>query len=737
MIFFNKKTSLGSIGTAKVNFCLSRQNAWLLWLCQCLNIAVIALELSTWMLAIILLSLAWQALLLHNSRDREKTGKKETTANHSTQRQHNHLQKKQRQKQQQQATIVSPIILGIFALLGCLVIAITAREVGILASMVHLLCFSYVLKAFELKARRDFYQLLLLGLFVLVTSLIFRQDLLFSFITLTLLVINLSVLLQFFSSEKTFARDIKVMTIILAQSAMLAVVLFLVFPRLSPFWQMPRAKSAETGLSDTVKPGDIANLSRSTKLAFRADFGQQSIPNYSQLYWRAMVLEDYDGRQWTRIKAAHKNTGKQATSSTFSVNINDSDIVPLNYQVTIEPSFQKYLFALAPAITSNEGYGIRAKNDYTFISSKIITEAKSYQLSSFLSLPLSLVLSEHSRTVNLNYPQGSNPRLEQMALQLKHIYPDAQARAQAVLSRINKQNYSYTLQPPLLLNNSLDQFFFDTQAGFCVHYASAFTFIMRASGIPARLVTGYLGGEYNGSNNEDEYSEKGHLSIYQYDAHAWSEIWVQDKGWVRVDPTGAVDPERVNSGWSNELLQEQSKLNNELFSLYQMKNIAWLNSLRLQFDILDYQWTRWVIGFNSKQQYNLLKQWFGNMASWKFALIITIALVISMVMLMLFLHFFNRSTLKKQRLSKWQLVYQKALGKLAKQGIVKPVAMTVNDFSSQVRAQYPELAIVFTRLSVSYSYLSYQVLSTDQQLKHSVKIQQHYRDFLQILKKQP
>ncbi|MFQ3277859.1 MAG: hypothetical protein ACI8SZ_002205, partial [Colwellia sp.] len=385
----------------------------------------------------------------------------------------------------------------------------------------------------------------------------------------------------------------------------------------------------------------------------------------------------------------------------------------------------------------NEGYGIRAKNDYTFISSKIITEAKSYQLSSFLSLPLSLVLSEHSRTVNLNYPQGSNPRLEQMALQLKHIYPDAQARAQAVLSRINKQNYSYTLQPPLLLNNSLDQFFFDTQAGFCVHYASAFTFIMRASGIPARLVTGYLGGEYNGSNNEDEYSEKGHLSIYQYDAHAWSEIWVQDKGWVRVDPTGAVDPERVNSGWSNELLQEQSKLNNELFSLYQMKNIAWLNSLRLQFDILDYQWTRWVIGFNSKQQYNLLKQWFGNMASWKFALIITIALVISMVMLMLFLHFFNRSTLKKQRLSKWQLVYQKALGKLAKQGIVKPVAMTVNDFSSQVRAQYPELAIVFTRLSVSYSYLSYQVLSTDQQLKHSVKIQQHYRDFLQILKKQP
>ncbi|PKI17909.1 transglutaminase family protein [Colwellia sp. 12G3] len=733
MIFFNnktKKSSSGTLGKVNVSFCLSRKNAWLLWLCQCLNIAVIALELSTWMLAIISLSLAWQALLLHNSRDRVKTRKKVSTVKHLSQRQHNHHKK-------QQASIVSPIILGIFALLGCIAIAITAKEVGILASMVHLLCFSYVLKAFELKARRDFYQLLLLGLFVLASSLIFRQDLVFSFITLILLVINLSVLLHFFSSEKTFASNIKVMTVILGQSAILAVVLFLVFPRLSPFWQMPRAKSAETGLSDTVKPGDIANLSRSTKLAFRADFGQQAIPNYSQLYWRAMVLEDFDGRQWTRIKAAPKNSAKASASNTFSVNLNGSDIVPLNYQITVEPSFQKYLFALAPAIASNEGNDIRAKSDYTLMSSKIITQAKSYQLSSFLSLPLALELSEHSRTVNLHYPEGSNPRLEQMALQLQHNYPEPQARAQAVLSRINQQNYSYTLQPPLLINNSLDQFFFDTQAGFCVHYASAFTFIMRASGIPARLVTGYLGGEFNGTNTGDKLSDKGHLSIYQYDAHAWSEIWVQGKGWVRVDPTGAVDPERVNSGWSNELLQQQSNLNNELFSLYQLKNIALLNILRLQFDILDYQWTKWVIGFNSKQQYNLLKHWFGKMASWKFALIIAIALVISMVMLMLFLHLLNRSKSKKKPLAKWQLVYQKSLGQLAKQGIVKPAAMTVNNFSKQVREQYPELAIVFTRLSVSYNRLCYQTLAKDEQLKLTLTMQQQYQDFCQTLKKQP
>lgn len=724
----------------KINFCLSRKNAWLLWLCQCLNIAVIALELSTWMLAIISLSLTWQALLLHQSksRGRVKTSNNRNTDNYPSYRQSNGLNK------QQQATIVSPFILGIFAVLGCIAIAITAKEVGILASMVHLLCFSYVLKAFELKVRSDFYQLLLLGLFVLASSLIFRQDLAFSFITLILLIINLAVLLQFFSSKKDFATNIKVMAVILGQSAILAVVLFLVFPRLSPFWQMPRAKSVETGLSDTVKPGDIANLSRSTKLAFRADFGQQVIPSYSQLYWRAMVLEDYDGRQWTRVKSfAKANTQlrtKGLAKQDFLYNANDTDTLPLNYQVTVEPSFQKYLFALAPAVASNKSSDIRAKSDYTFTSKKVITQAKSYRLNSYLSAPLTLELSQESRTLNLNYPQGSNPRLEQMALQLQHNYPEAQARVQAVLSRINKQNYSYTLQPPLLINNSLDQFFFDTQAGFCVHYASVFTFLMRASGIPARLVTGYLGGEYNGTTNGDQstgqLTNKGHLSIYQYDAHAWSEIWVQGKGWVRVDPTGAVDPQRVNSGWSNELLQEQSTLNNELFSLYQLKNIAWLNSLRLQFDALDYQWTRWVIGFTSKRQYNLLKHWFGKMASWKLALIIALALVISMTTLMLFLHFFNRSKSKKQSLSSWQLVYQKVLAQLAKQGMTKPVDMTVNDFAKQVREQYPELAIVFTRLSVSYNSLCYQPLSTDEQVKLTLAMQQQYHLILQIFKKQ-
>jgi len=726
MIFFkNKTTKLDKNNRMKSPYILTTKNAWFLWLCQCLNIAIIALELSPWMLAIISLSLAWQALLLHNSRDNI-----ETISNKSSNKVG--ANKKPR--------IISPIILAIFALMGCVVIAITAKQVGLLLSMVHLLCFSYALKAFELKARSDFYQLLLLGLFILASSLIFRQDLSFSMITVALLVINLAVLLQFFSSHNTFTTNIKVIVILLAQSTILAVVLFLFFPRLSPFWQVPQAKSAEIGLSDTVKPGDIANLTRSTKLAFRADFGQQKIPDYSQLYWRAMVLEDYDGRQWSRKKTAGNRQYKTLRSKVKSVersiltDASNMGVLPLNYQVTVKPSFQKYLFSLAPAVAVGDKNGIIAQADYTFTNAKIINQAKSYQLTSYLTAPLAVELPLKSKQINLSYPVGSNPRLEQLALQLQHNYVDVKERAQAILSLINKGQYAYTLQPPLLVNNSLDQFFFDTQAGFCVHYASAFTFLMRASGVPARMVTGYLGGEFNGVVDEQKSITTGHLSIYQYDAHAWAEIWVAGKGWIRIDPTSAVDPQRVNTGWSSDLLQEQSALNNELLSLYQMKNNAWLSAIRLQFDALDYQWTRWVIGFSTKQQLNLFNNWFGKMVSWKLALIIAISLVVSMVTLMLFLHLLNRSKRIQPTLAQWQVIYHKALGKLAKQGLNKPVAMTVNDFSKEVREQCPELAIVFTRLSISYNCLCYKSLTAIEQDKLTITMQQQYKHFLQTMK---
>jgi hypothetical protein len=298
---------------------------------------------------------------------------------------------------------------------------------------------------------------------------------------------------------------------------------------------------------------------------------------------------------------------------------------------------------------------------------------------------------------------------------------------------ITQQNFFYTLQPPLLNNNSLDQFFFSTKAGFCSHYASAYTFLMRASGVPARMVTGYLGGEYNDKSANDKAAQ-GHLSIYQYDAHAWSEIWIAGQGWVRVDPTGAVDPQRVNSGLSSQLLQQQSALNNDFISLYRLKQFAWLNSLRLQFDALDYQWTRLVLGYSAKQQVDLLKQFFGKILPWKLALISTVSLFLSFGILILIFKWRDREKANTQVVTSWSVLYQKALVLLAKKGLTKESNLTVNAFAKQVRRNNSHIGIHFTRFSQLFNQLNYQKVSVKEQQVLEKKMHNQFADLAQAIK---
>jgi transglutaminase-like putative cysteine protease len=725
------------------------QHHWYLCLCQCLNIVLIAQQLQPWMLAIIALALIWQVLFIHQRRQYTRFIKnsKNRISNKQQERVKANLQankqttsvghKKQlissdnvpyTKSNTSPSLHVPPFILAIFAIFGCIAIALNAKQLGVLASMVHLLCFAYALKPLELKTRGDFYQLVLLGVFVIASSLIFKQNLAFSVVVLILLLLNLMALLQYFSCEKKIVNTLKVMSLLIIQSTVLAVVLFLVFPRLSPFWQVPRANSAETGLSDTIKPGDIAKLTRSTKLAFRADFEQQTIPVYSSLYWRAMVLEHYDGSAWSsKPDDDSSEVNKQAKLVDFSFDASQTNVPPVNYRMVVEPSYQKYLFALTPAIVSPQQSNIKVSKGYTFQNNNVITQAQSYQLTSFLTAPIGLNLSKQQQRLNILYPKGSNPKLEALGAKLKQQHVSKMQRAQAVLDMINQETFSYTLQPPLLTNNSLDQFFFDTRAGFCAHYASAFTLLMRASGIPSRMVTGYLGGEYNDSNDQQSSLKKGHLSVYQYDAHAWSEIWIQDQGWIRIDPTAAVDPQRVNSGWSDQLLQEQAAFNNNIFNLYRMKNIAWLRMLRLQFDALDYQWTRWVIGFTTKQQLTLFKAWFGNMAHWKLIVIIGVALILSMLGLLLFLHYTNNVSLPKKIKPLWHILYNKVLQQLKQQGIEKPISMTAEQFSAQIRQDYPTLGLIFSRFTACYCRLCYKKLTDTERQRLSSLMQKQYK----------
>ncbi len=666
----------------KINspFALSYQNSWLLWFCQLMNISSLALEISTWMLAILALCLCWQALLINLKFNSNKLAK------------------------------VSPVLLTLFAIGGCIAIAITAANLGVLISMVHLLTFAYVLKAFEIKRRKDFYQLLLLGLFLLAAALIFKQNLIFSFMLILVLVLNLMVLMLIFSPSKSLPSMAKTISILLIQSTVLAVVLFIVFPRLSPFWQVPSAKSAQTGLSDEVSPGDIANLALSNDLAFRVDFKGGQIPNYSKLYWRAMTLELYDGRKWTRANNIYR---KAKETKPFKPETSGQAI---NYDIIVEPSFQSWLYGLA--IAQSTDIQIKNSSDYTIQTRNIISQISHYEINSYLNTSLDLSIDDITKKRNLSIVQGSNPKLERLGRELKSKYVSPQERSNAILAMFRAEQYFYTLKPPLLTNNSLDQFFFNTQAGFCVHYASSYTYLMRAAGIPARVVTGYLGGEYNNTSNEPLSNtvkqQGGHLSVYQYDAHAWSEIWLEGIGWFRVDPTAAVDPERVESGWSSALLEQQSSLNNDFVDLYQLRNIAWLNALRLQLDALDYQWTRWVLGYSTKKQFDLLKRWFGKDIPWKVSAVV----VGSLIIFMLLLNSLSRFSLwwfKAKQATPWLVLYNKLRLKLVNKGLKPTSNITPSSFALLVTEQLPFLSSDFAEFTRVFECLMYQDLSKKQQ----------------------
>ena len=549
----------------------------------------------------------------------------------------------------------------------------------------------------------------LLGLFVLATALIFKQALAFSLLIIVILIVNLTVLHLVFSPTKTLLLASKTVCILLLQSTLLAVTLFVVFPRLSPFWQVPSANSTKTGLSDEVSPGDIASLALSSDLAFRVDFKGGQIPNYSTLYWRAMTLENFDGNKWTRAKS-DKNKESSRYLSTNLISELLSSGKSIIYDATVEPSYQTWLFGLA--VATSDDPRVVLMSDYTIRSSNVLSQVTHYQVKSYLQNSLDLTISESDKQRNLAIVKGSNPRLEQLAFHLKNQYINPIDRAQAVLNTLRESDYFYTLQPPKLLNNSLDQFYFDTKAGFCEHYASSFTYLMRAAGIPARVVTGYLGGEYNNVNGKNN-QQGGHLSIYQYDAHAWSEIWLQGIGWKKVDPTAAVDPQRVESGWSNALLSQQLSMNNNFIGLYQFKNTAWLNTIRLQLDALDYQWTRWVLGYSNSRQSELLKRWLGENLPWKTAALVAMAFIIAMTLITLFYRI-NFKLFKRQSETPWVVLYQKTLKTLASKGLTKPLNMTVLDFSTLVSTRFPQISNSFLAFSTTFNQLNYRELSESQ-----------------------
>jgi len=597
----------------------------------------------------------------------------------------------------------SRILKLLIAIVGCLLLFLSGKELGLLLSMLHLLCFAYLLKPFELGSRKDFYQLVILGFIVLATSLIFQYSIYFAMVIFVLLIINIAFLLCWFSEKKILFYQLGFAAKLLFQSLPLAIILFVVFPKIPPFWQMPAASSATTGLSDNVAIGDIAHLARSNELAFRVEFDGVA-PAYEQMYWRTLVLDNFDGTHWRKKKTPSRQASIPSHSSLLiknKIEFNQNE-QGVGYQVIAEPSYQHWLFALDIAKLENVKHNKRVYQllDHTLFSQEKVSQLLSYQVTSYLQSPLNLLIPADKKSQYKEVDASSNSELRVYGAELRAKFQhDDSAIIQAVLTRFRQQNYRYTLSPPRLNNNSLDEFFFTTKAGFCEHYASSFTFLMRTAGIPARLVLGYLGGEYNQQGN--------YYSVYQRDAHAWSEVWLAGRGWVRIDPTSAVDPRRVEQGFSEQLLSEQQAFSSAFSNL---ASVAWLNQIRMQLDALDYQWTKLVINYSQDKQNKLMKDWLGDKADIKSAIIIALSLIFMAASIWLSQQFKRRKT----KPVVWLSYLLQAERYLARLGLVKDNTASTVQFCQQVGDYNSKLGIHYRSILDGFEQLQYKNKSANQ-----------------------
>ena len=460
-----------------------------------------------------------------------------------------------------------------------------------LEPMVATLVLAVVLKLLEMKSRRDHYLILLLCYAVVACRFLFEQQIPAVLLAIFQLLLLLIAQQAMYRQQMAWRRSLRLASLLLLQGIPLMLFLFMAFPRIGPLWSMPLpGGKAQTGMSDELEFGDIADLSQSGELAFRVSFEGEP-PASEQLYWRGLVLEEFDGRRWSRMPLPRWERPSAPV-------LGPADL--LNYTVILEPGVHKWLYTLPVARInrSDIDYG----GDYQWLASPALTGRLQYSVESRLEQRRD-ELSRQRLAANLRTPGVANARARALADRWRMEYTSAADRVAAALTFFRQGQFVYTLQPPVLGEDNVDAFLFESRQGFCEHYAGSFVFLMRAAGVPARLVVGYQGGEYNRDGR--------YLLVHQSDAHAWAEVWLDGEGWRRVDPTQTVAPDRVRLGAEQLLRGQQDYLGQSPLSL---RHFEWARDLRLYMDELNYAWAKWVLNYDDQTQEGVLRRLLGEIS---------------------------------------------------------------------------------------------------------------------------
>ena len=363
------------------------------------------------------------------------------------------------------------------------------------------------------------------------------------------------------------------------------IALFVLFPRLpGPLWAIPGSTSSgATGLNDTMSPGDITNRALSDEVAFRVEFAGRP-PRASDLYWRGPSLVNFNGRTWSMRQGMSRGERVAATIEYRGE--------PTSYHVTLEPNGRTWAFALdMPRQWSDD---VRMGSDYQLgmLFGGARARRLDYSVTSHVDYRAREPLNEGERETFRALPPGSNPRARALAESWLADGPDGATIVERAMTYIRSQPFVYTLTPPALGAQPVDEFLFETREGFCEHYASALTFLLRAAGLPARVVMGYQGGELNALG--------GYYIVRQTDAHAWTEVWLEEEGWVRVDGMAAVAPERVALGFDGLRIGGATAAAAAL-------RARWSRPIALAWDALNTRWQKWIVGYGPELQRSLLE----------------------------------------------------------------------------------------------------------------------------------
>jgi len=480
-------------------------------------------------------------------------------------------------------SLPGPLIRVSLTLLGFAGVLFSYRQVSGLSAGSALLLIMAAMKLLETRGHRDRAIVIFICYFLLFATFL-REQAIWSVVYLVIgILVTTSALLQIARTGPVVSTPAAMAhaTRLVLQSLPIALLLFLLFPRIpGPFWSLPHTgDQAIAGLASELNPGDISELALSDKVAFRVHF-DTAPPGASALYWRGPVMDTFDGRKWTQWQA--QQTGTPGLPHGTGPRI--------DYEVTLEPHGQRWLLALETPLTW-DARGARLSATGQLLRDRPVDQRMSYRSTSILGT--SRDQNDNSIVLDRNraFPANGNPRSIAFARQLRGTVTSDAEYLEKLLQYFSVEPFYYTLRPPSLGDDPIDEFLFDTRRGFCGHYASAFTVLARAGGIPARVVTGYQGAKRNPLGN--------YWIVRQSDAHAWTEIWI-DGSWVRFDPTAMVAPDRIEFGFDEAMERRDETTGGRLADSQLLMRIA------MSMDALSAGWNRWVLSFGPETQSTMM-----------------------------------------------------------------------------------------------------------------------------------